>query len=90
MIVMESDPADLVPADLVPAIQTAAAEEHRSPQEIVVEAVVQYLRERRYFSRNEVHSKIAEGLESLRQGRGIDGEAVMTELLAELEALPAR
>jgi hypothetical protein len=44
------------------------------------------LSERRWFRKDEVHLKIAQGLESLRQGKGLDGEAVMTEMLAELDA----
>jgi hypothetical protein len=36
---------------------------------------------------DEVHAKIARGLESLRQGEGLDGETVVAELLAELDAL---
>jgi hypothetical protein len=32
-----------------------------------------------------VHTKIAQGLESLRQGKGLDGESVMAELIAELD-----
>ena len=31
--------------------------------------------------------KIAQGLESLRQGKGLDGESVMAELIAELDGL---
>jgi hypothetical protein len=47
------------------------------------------LRERRWFRKDEVHSKIAQGLESLRQG--LDGETVMAELIAEFDAPePAR
>jgi hypothetical protein len=34
----------------------------------------------------EVHAKVAQGFESLRQGKGLDGEAVMAELTAELDA----
>jgi hypothetical protein len=30
--------------------------------------------------------KIVQGLESIRQGKGLDGEAVMAELLTELDA----
>jgi hypothetical protein len=36
--------------------------------------------------RREVHAKIAQGLESLRRGNGLDGETVMAELIAELDA----
>ena len=66
-------------------IQAAAAEEHREPRELVREAVERYLSERRWFRKDEVHAKIAQGLESLRQGKGLDGEGVMAELLAELD-----
>jgi len=77
---------DLVPANLVPAIETAAQEEHRSPRELVGEAIERYLAERRYFRKGDgVHDKIARGLESLRQGKGLDGETAMAELLAELD-----
>jgi antitoxin ParD1/3/4 len=81
----------LVPSGLLPEIQAAAEEEHRAPSELVGEAVKRYLSERRWFRKDEVHTKIAQGLESLRQGKGLDGETVMTELLAELDAPePAR
>jgi hypothetical protein len=80
-------PSDtLVPARLLPEVQAAAAEEHRAPGELVAEAVERYLSERRLFHRDEIHTKIAQGLESLRLGKGLDGEAVMAELLAELDA----
>jgi predicted transcriptional regulator len=76
----------LVPPGLLPEIHAAAEEEHRAPAELVGEAVERYLRERRLFRKDEVHAKIAQGLESLWQGKGLDGEAVMAELLAELDA----
>jgi predicted transcriptional regulator len=80
-------PSDtLLPADLLDAIQAAAAQEHRAARDLVTEAVERYLSERRWFRKDEVHAKIAEGLESLRQGKGLDGETVMAELLAELDA----
>jgi predicted transcriptional regulator len=79
-------PDTLIPLDLLPAIRAAAEEEHRSPRELVTEAVERYLSERRWFRKDEAHAKIAQGLESLRQGKGLDGEAVMAELLAELDA----
>jgi predicted transcriptional regulator len=90
---MKSDTArdTLVPSSLLPEIKAAAEEEHRAPGELVGEAVERYLSERRWFRKDEVHAKIAEGLESLRQGKGLDGEAVMSELLAELDGPePAR
>jgi predicted transcriptional regulator len=81
----------LVPPDLLSELQAAAEEEHRAPSELVGEAVERYLVERRWFHKDEVHTKIAQGLESLRQGKGLDGEAVMAELLAELDTpQPAR
>jgi antitoxin ParD1/3/4 len=80
-------PADtLVPSGLLPEIHAAAAEEHRAPSDLVGEAIERYLSERRWFRKDEVHAKIAQGLESLRQGKGLDGEAVMAELIAELDA----
>jgi predicted transcriptional regulator len=82
---MKSSPADLVPAKLLPAIEIAAREEKRAPSELVGEAVERYLSERRYFRKDDAHAKIAQGLESLRQGKELDGEAVMAELLAELD-----
>jgi predicted transcriptional regulator len=80
-------PSDtLVPPGLIPEIEAAAEEERRAPGELVGEAVARYLSERRWFRKDEVHAKIANGLESLRQGKGLDGETVMAELLAELDA----
>jgi predicted transcriptional regulator len=87
----ESTHDTLVPADLLPEIQAAAEEEHRAPGELVGEAVTRYLSERRWFRGDDVHDKIARGLESLRQGHGLDGESVMAELIAELDTPePAR
>ncbi len=82
---MKSASTDLVPIDLVPAIESAAEEECRSPRDLVGEAVERYLSERRYFRKDDVHSKIEQGLNSLRHGKGLDGETVMAELLAELD-----
>jgi hypothetical protein len=90
---MKSDIArdTLVPSGLLSEIKAAADEEHRAPGELVGEAIERYLSERRWFRKDEVHAKIAQGLESLRQGKGLDGEAVMAELLAELDGPePAR
>jgi hypothetical protein len=79
-------PSDtLLPPGLLPELEAAAKEEHRAPSELVAEAVERYLMERRWYRKDEVHAKIAQGLESLRQGNGLDGEAVMVELLAELD-----
>ena len=85
---MKSSTDSLIPVDLLPAIQAAAAEENRAPGDLVTEAVERYLSERRWFRRDEVHLKIAQGLESLRQGKSLDGEAAMAELIAELDASP--
>jgi predicted transcriptional regulator len=82
----ETPPDTLVAPALLPAIEAAAKEEHRAPRDLVTEAVERYLSERRWFRKDEVHAKIARGLESLRQGKGLDGETVMAELIAELDA----
>jgi hypothetical protein len=82
----ETAPDGLVPPSLLPEIRAAAEEEHREPRELVGEADQRYLSERRWFRKDDVHSKIAQGLESLRQGKGLDGETVVAELLAELDA----
>ncbi|HEX3952848.1 MAG TPA: hypothetical protein VHW90_04690 [Stellaceae bacterium] len=74
-----------MPDALLPELEAAAAEEHRAPSELVREAVERYLSERRWLRKDEAHTKIAQGLESLRQGKSLDGESVMTELLAELD-----
>jgi predicted transcriptional regulator len=79
-------PSDsLVPPALIPEIEAAAEEEHRAPRELVGEAIQRYLSERRNFRPDGVHEKIAQGLASLQEGRGVDGETVMAELLAELD-----
>jgi hypothetical protein len=82
---MKSGVDTLVPSDLIPEIRAAAAEEHRSADELVGEAVARYLAERRWFRRDEVHAKIEQGLESLRWGKGRDGETAMAELMAALD-----
>jgi predicted transcriptional regulator len=81
-----TSPDSLISPDLLPAIRAAAEEERRAPRDLVTEAVERYLSERRWFHKDEVHTKIAQGLESLRRGKGLDGETVMAELLAELAA----
>ena len=75
----------LIPSNLLAEIEAAAAEEHRPARELVGEAVERYLSQRRWFRKDEVHAKIARGLESLRQGKGLDGESAMAELIAELD-----
>jgi len=81
------DPTDtLVPPDLLVEVEAAAEEERRAAGELVGEAIERYLSERRWFRKDEVHLKIAQGLASLQHGKGLDGEAVMAELLAELDA----
>jgi hypothetical protein len=64
-------------------IEAVAEKEHRSPRELVGKTVERDLSERRYFRSDEVHPKIEQGLEA-GQGRGLDAEAVMAELLAAL------
>jgi hypothetical protein len=82
---MEVSNTLIVPPGLQAQVKAAAAEEHRAPGELVGEAVERYLSERRWFRRDEVHTKIAQDLESLRQGKGLDGDTVMAELIAELD-----
>jgi predicted transcriptional regulator len=82
----ETPPDPLVPPGLLSEIEAQAEQEHRTPRELIADAVQRYLSERRWFRKDEVHAKIAQGLESLRQGKGLDGETVMAELLAELDA----
>jgi predicted transcriptional regulator len=81
----ETNRDTLVPSNLLSEIEAAAEEEQRAPGDLVGEAVERYLSERRWFHKDEVHAKIAQGLESLRQGKGLDGETVMAELIAELD-----
>lgn len=76
----------LIPPGLLAEIEAAAAEEHRPVRELVGEAVERYLSQRCWFRGDDVHAKIAKGLESLQQGKGLDGESVMIELIAELDA----
>jgi len=75
----------IVPLALQAQVKAAAAEDHRNPIDLVGEAVERYLWERRWFRGSDVHAKVAQGLESLRQGKGLDGESVMAELIAELD-----
>ena len=56
-------PADaLIPPGLLAEIKAAAAKEHRPARELVGEAVERYLSQRRWFRRDKVHVKIAQGL----------------------------
>jgi predicted transcriptional regulator len=81
----DTPPDTLVPAGLIPEIRQAAEEEKRDPRELVGEAVARYLSERRLFRKDDVHRKIAQGLASLDQGKALDGEAVIADLLSELD-----
>jgi hypothetical protein len=76
---------ELIHPRLLPAIKAAAEEEQRAPCDLVTEAIERYLSERRWFSKDEANEKIAQGLDSLRQGKGLDGESVIAGLLAELD-----
>jgi predicted transcriptional regulator len=84
---MKSEPNSdaLIPPALLAELRVIANEEHRAPGEIVGEALERYLRERRLFRGDEVHVKIAAGLESLRSGKGLNGEAVIAELIGGLD-----
>jgi predicted transcriptional regulator len=83
---MKNEATDtLVPARLLPELRAAAEAEHRPPSELVGEAVERYLSERSWFRPNDMHAKIAAGLLSLQQGKGLDGEAVMAELITDLD-----
>jgi len=87
---METLNDPLVPSWLVPQLEAAAREERRDPSELVRDAVERYLAERCRFRRDDVHAKIAKGLKSLEQGKSLDGEVVIAELLSELDNLSAR
>jgi metal-responsive CopG/Arc/MetJ family transcriptional regulator len=64
-------PADaLIPPGLLAEIEAAAAEERRPARELVGEAVERYLSERRWFRRDEVHAKIAQGAGIAAAGQG--------------------
>jgi hypothetical protein len=80
----ETVPADLVPPRLLPEIEVAAAEDHRTPSELVGEALDTYLKNRRWrrlVERGEARAQalglseadlprlIAEGRQERRQGR---------------------
>jgi len=57
---------------------------YNSASEVVREAL--RLMEERDQVKAEVRKKITEGMEELRQGKGIDGEAFFAQMEAELDA----
>jgi antitoxin ParD1/3/4 len=59
------------------------AGQYGSASAVVQEALA--LLERRDQAREDIRQKIEAGLESLRQGKGIDGEAFMAQMLAEID-----
>ena len=66
--------------------------QYSSAAEVVREAL-RLLEERDFLSerrRRDLRKKIADGLESLRRGESVDGEAVFDRLEAELDALERR
>ena len=65
---------------------------YNSASEVVREAL-RLLEERDHIMalrREELRKKIAEGLDSLRRGEGVDGEEVFDRIEAELEAMEQR
>ena len=63
--------------------------EYDSPSDVVCEAL-RLLEERDQLlllQKEEVGRKIDEGLESLRAGKGVDGEAVFDRIEAELDSV---
>ena len=65
---------------------------YNSASEVVREAL-RLLEERDHIiklRREELRKKIAEGLDSLRRGEGVDGEEVFNRIEAELEAMEQR
>ena len=83
-----------VKVDLTPELERLVASKIRpggfsSAADVVGEAL-RLLDERDRFlllRKKEIRKKIADGLESLRQGRGLDGEAVFDRMEAELDSL---
>ena len=65
---------------------------YASPSEVIRDAL-QLLEEHDRFldlKREELREQIREGVDSLRRGEGVDGEAVFDRLEAELEATEPR
>jgi antitoxin ParD1/3/4 len=65
---------------------------YSSPAEVIREAL-RLLEERDHLQtlhRQELQQKITKGLESLRSGKSIDGEAVFDRIEAELDELERR
>jgi antitoxin ParD1/3/4 len=62
---------------------------YNSASEVVGEALRLMLErdQMMLLQRDEIRSKINEGLHSLREGQGVDGEAVFERIEAELNAL---
>jgi antitoxin ParD1/3/4 len=58
---------------------------YNSASEVVREAL--RLMEERDLRREEIRKQIAQGLMSLQQGKGVDGEAVFARIEAELDGL---
>jgi predicted transcriptional regulator len=108
----DSDTELTIPPALAAEIKAAAEDEHRPAADVVREALVGYLENRRWQQHAEqelsrarelglpdddvpltseyrptIREKIAQGLESARQGRLVDGEAVFARIDAELDEL---
>jgi hypothetical protein len=83
----ESNPFVLPPA-LLAEVEAAADAEHRPVADVLRDVVERGLAERRQpltdAYRQDLREKIAQGLQSLREGKGTDGEAFMARLDAEL------
>ena len=65
---------------------------YNSASEVVREAL-RLMEERdqlKTLRKDEIRAKIAQGLESLRLGKGVDGDEVFDDLEAELNALKQR
>jgi antitoxin ParD1/3/4 len=86
----ESNPFVLPPA-LLAEVEAAADAEHRTVADVLRDVVERGLAERRLpltdAYRQDLREKIAQGLQSLRDGKGTDGEAFMAGMNAELAEL---
>ncbi len=56
---------------------------YNSASDIFIEAM--HLLDDRDIAKDEVRQKIADGMESLRQGKGVDGEDFMEQMITELD-----
>ena len=90
LIRISNDNEDLMNIHLTPELERLVQSKVQAGHYKMVREALRLMEERDQIvtlRKGEIRRKIAQGLKSLRKGKGVDGEAVFDRIEAELEAL---